>query len=204
MPHQSTGKTRELYSHENLGSVENANSIRMDDLYVYSLSGKAYPRLTPRDRNHVRERRLPFIKRATAKGRVYHYFVAPGREILGKLPNPDAIDFDNAYLRFLALLEGETVPDYQHPVKSAVYFIGCDQAIKIGVAKDVQRRFAAIQMCSPLPLRLLATVDGTRALERAYHTRFADHRLHGEWFAPHPDILAEIARLTTRQGGENG
>lgn len=32
--------------------------------------------------------------------------------------------------------------------------------------------------------------------ERAYHAMFKAHRLHGEWFEPHPDILAEIARLT--------
>ena len=32
-------------------------------------------------------------------------------------------------------------------------------------------------------------------VEKEYHPRFAEHRLHGEWFHPHPDILAEIDRL---------
>lgn len=30
-------------------------------------------------------------------------------------------------------------------------------------------------------------------------TAIAAHRLHGEWFAPHPDILAEIDRLKSMQ-----
>lgn len=34
-----------------------------------------------------------------------------------------------------------------------------------------------------------------RDAERDYHARFAAHRLRGEWFAPHPDILAEIEHL---------
>jgi len=39
------------------------------------------------------------------------------------------------------------------------------------------------------------------AFERAYHRQFAAHRLHGEWFAPHPDILAEIDRLKEAENG---
>ncbi len=174
---------------------ENANGIRLDDRYVYSFSGKPYARVPARNRNHHRERRLPFIKRATAKGNVYHYFKAPGGVVLGKLPHPGEPTFDNAYLKMLAVMEGETVPDYLYPVMSSVYFIGCEQAIKIGVAKRVESRLATIQTHCPLKVAVLAVVEGTRALEQEYHSRFAAHRLHGEWFAPHPDLLAEIARL---------
>jgi hypothetical protein len=41
---------------------------------------------------------------------------------------------------------------------------------------------------------VLATVRGN--FEVAYHRLFAEHRAFGEWFEPHPDILAEVDRLT--------
>jgi hypothetical protein len=77
-----------------------------------------------------------------------------------------------------------------------VYFVQATSgAIKIGLATDVKRRLATLQTSHPEKLSLLATRLGGRVRERAYHAKFAEHRLHGEWFAPHPDILAEIERL---------
>lgn len=77
-----------------------------------------------------------------------------------------------------------------------VYFIGTrETAIKIGVTGSVKTRFDTLQAHSPVKLEILATRRGGEFLETAYHARFAAHRLHGEWFSPHPDILAEIDRL---------
>lgn len=77
------------------------------------------------------------------------------------------------------------------------YFIGGDiGAIKIGCSVNVQVRLKDIQACSPIPVRILALRAGRRR-ERLYHRRFAAHRLHGEWFSPAPEILAEIERLNT-------
>lgn len=39
--------------------------------------------------------------------------------------------------------------------------------------------------------------------ERTYHNAFEPWRFCGEWFAPHPDILAEIERLATPGGPNN-
>jgi hypothetical protein len=76
------------------------------------------------------------------------------------------------------------------------YFIGADDgAIKIGFSIDPARRLRDIQACSPIVVDILAVREGGEAREAAYHVQFAEHRLHGEWFARHPDILAEIARL---------
>jgi hypothetical protein len=36
-------------------------------------------------------------------------------------------------------------------------------------------------------------------LEGAYHQHFADLRVEGEWFEPHPDIFAEIERLKSAE-----
>lgn len=76
-----------------------------------------------------------------------------------------------------------------------VYFIqaACG-SIKIGRARNVAYRIRDLQCANPQRLTLLAVaIDGGR--EAGYHRQFKDHRLHGEWFSPHPDILAEIERL---------
>lgn len=81
---------------------------------------------------------------------------------------------------------------------SVVYFIGDPAvAIKIGFSVDFPSRLRNIQSCSPIPLQTLATVHGGERVEAIYHAKFAAHRLHGEWFTPAPDILAEIERLNT-------
>lgn len=78
-----------------------------------------------------------------------------------------------------------------------IYFIGGDTgAIKIGMAYDLIKRLADLQCGSPIRLSILASGPGGRKDEAFYHQRFAAHRLHGEWFERHPDILAEIERLS--------
>ena len=86
---------------------------------------------------------------------------------------------------------------YEAPRDPAIaYFIGGEVGgIKIGIARDVTTRLVTLQCGSPIALRVLATCAGGRSAERAYHARFSAHRLHGEWFERHPDILAEIDRL---------
>lgn len=81
-----------------------------------------------------------------------------------------------------------------------VYFIQAQTGqIKIGIAASPELRLRALQTGSPVTLALLATRSGGRPKEAEYHARFAVHRLHGEWFSPHPDILAEIEHLAPDQ-----
>lgn len=81
--------------------------------------------------------------------------------------------------------------------KGLVYFIRCESGpIKIGRARNAEQRLAELQTGNPNALSIVATVAGGVVAERNYHAKFAEHRLRGEWFAPHPDILAEIERLT--------
>lgn len=75
------------------------------------------------------------------------------------------------------------------------YFIGGDVgAIKIGRSVNPEKRLKEFQAGSPIVLRILATRQGAQR-EPMYHRHFKAHRLHGEWFDRHPDILAEIDRL---------
>lgn len=84
------------------------------------------------------------------------------------------------------------------PIYQNVYFIqaGRKGPIKIGIAQDCKKRLSILQVGNHEKLRLLWSSPGGRHIETRYHTTFREHWLHGEWFAPHPDILAEIARLS--------
>lgn len=76
------------------------------------------------------------------------------------------------------------------------YFIGGEEGpIKIGHTVDIKVRLGTLRLSSPLWLEVLASRSGGAGREAAYHQQFAAHRLHGEWFTRHPDILAEIDRL---------
>jgi excisionase family DNA binding protein len=83
------------------------------------------------------------------------------------------------------------------PTTGWVYFIQATVGgpIKIGLSQDVDLRLASLQLSSPFPLRLLATVPGGRRREYELHRQFAKHRLHGEWFSDAaPGLLALIQK----------
>lgn len=86
----------------------------------------------------------------------------------------------------------------QVALEQLVYFIQCGESgpIKIGIAKDPASRLSGLQTGHHETLHLRAITEGGAEKEKAYHAQFAAHHARGEWFAPHPDILAEIARLT--------
>lgn len=80
--------------------------------------------------------------------------------------------------------------------RGVCYFIGGDSGpIKIGFSVDLKSRLTALRASSPLWLEVLAVRPGGESRERIYHEQFAADRLHGEWFARSPAILAEIAHL---------
>ena len=79
---------------------------------------------------------------------------------------------------------------------SAVYFVqsGTDGPIKIGTAVDVPARIALLQIGNAEPLCLLGAVEGGQREERGYHILLATHRIRGEWFRPHSDVLAMVGK----------
>ncbi len=84
-----------------------------------------------------------------------------------------------------------------------VYFILATESgrIKIGTTKCIASRFQTLQNASSEPLRILATVPGDYRHEAEIHDTFRASRLHREWFAPSPELLAYIGAAVA-QGHE--
>lgn len=81
-----------------------------------------------------------------------------------------------------------------------IYFVqGVElKLVKIGVTNDTRRRLISMQTFSPDPLIVLGVQICQRggALEGQLHRRFEQHRRHGEWFWPAPELLAYIEANT--------
>jgi len=75
-----------------------------------------------------------------------------------------------------------------------VYFVQASNGlVKIGVSGSPENRLRTLQTMSPVPLRLLLVLQGGGAHREAeLHEQFAEHRSHGEWFRPAPELLAFI------------
>lgn len=80
-----------------------------------------------------------------------------------------------------------------------VYFIlnRDSNAIKIGRAKNIQRRLKSLQTASPIELELLKTINlnsegQAKGLEGSLHALFWYLRMQGEWFRAEPELLNYI------------
>ncbi len=80
----------------------------------------------------------------------------------------------------------------------SIYFIKSsnNHEIKTGFTSgDVTKRMSTLQTSHPYKLELLATIPGDTKFENELHRKFQQHRLRGEWFQPHPDILSYISNV---------
>jgi hypothetical protein len=83
-----------------------------------------------------------------------------------------------------------------------VYFVFNEDshAIKIGRAKDLDKRMKALQTSSPAQLKLLKSVqvdsaEAAQEREASLHQQFQDMRLTGEWFKAEAALLEYIDQL---------
>lgn len=81
-----------------------------------------------------------------------------------------------------------------------IYAIQCGREgpIKIGVARDPQKRLADLQVGCPYELFLVAAGDLPDSAEREFHRQLWDYSVRGEWFQPHEnvwDAAREIGRI---------
>lgn len=75
-----------------------------------------------------------------------------------------------------------------------IYFIQAVDGgpVKIGWAKNLDKRIAEIQRMSPSQLCILNTFDSSKEDERLLHKYFKCIRLYGEWFEPTDELLAFV------------
>lgn len=81
-----------------------------------------------------------------------------------------------------------------------VYFmkpVGMDGPIKIGCSIDPAVRLATVALWSPIPLEIVAAVDGSYQDEDRLHTCFANSHSHREWFHATPALVSVIDRLNS-------
>lgn len=95
-------------------------------------------------------------------------------------------------------LDGEKLAHQAH----FVYFILNEDsnAVKIGRAKDLEKRMRALQTSSPAKLKLIKSVqveggEEAHALEQSLHKQFSEIRLAGEWFKAEVILLEYISQL---------
>lgn len=82
------------------------------------------------------------------------------------------------------------------PPWPCVYVVsGGNRRVKIGYTTDMGNRITALQMASPVRLRILTTCPGDRALEARLHREFRKYRTHGEWFDLSSANLRRLLRI---------
>lgn len=67
-----------------------------------------------------------------------------------------------------------------------VYFIRGGGLIKIGWTADLARRLEVLRSQSPVELKLIGTVEGSRAKEKELHNKFSEYHVHHEWYESAP------------------
>lgn len=130
-------------------------------------------------------------------------------QMIQKARDQAAAERENELLEKMEGVQQSAPPRFREPKAQLVYFIGSESGpIKIGIASQPIYRLKSLQTGHHERLELLATCEGGQPLEYAYHQRFAEHRLAGEWFKRTPELLAEIERLNSSmkvavpEGGE--
>lgn len=74
---------------------------------------------------------------------------------------------------------------------------GAPYIVKIGRTGNISERLTRMRVESPVPLKLLGFIESSDDVkkEREFHDRFADHRIHGEWFEMTKATLGILKRL---------
>jgi hypothetical protein len=75
-----------------------------------------------------------------------------------------------------------------------IYFVEQQEKyVKIGFTSgDVVSRVRYMQIGNPHKLNLIAAISGGTDVERRLHDRFSHHRVRGEWFVLHKEIIEYI------------
>lgn len=85
--------------------------------------------------------------------------------------------------------------DDDSPADGVVYFIRLNNLVKIGKTRNLKTRVSSF---SHPEIEVLASEPGYTDLENDLHRRFRAHRVRGDWFRPHTDIMNYIDEVRLR------
>jgi hypothetical protein len=85
--------------------------------------------------------------------------------------------------------------------KERVYFIKSldSNLILIGRSPDVARKLRELKTETDEVLVLLASEEGNEKKEEEYHRKFFPLRVHGKWYSPGRQLMAQIKKLTEKK-----
>ena len=85
-----------------------------------------------------------------------------------------------------------------------LYLIQCNEFFKIGVANNVETRFAMLQTGSPYPMSVQRCYEYENAsiVEQCLHQKFDAGRVRGEWFVLNSADLEAFGVLCELLGGQ--
>jgi hypothetical protein len=85
-------------------------------------------------------------------------------------------------------------PKKQPARKGYVYFFRAGNTVKIGFTTNPRERASKLQTTCPDKAFMAKFVKGTPRTEKAFHDKFAEYRIRGEWF----DLRGRLARYIER------
>lgn len=120
----------------------------------------------------------------------------PQADVKTRKPFPFEQENAETFARCRKVLRGSADAKYTYFMRD-----GVSGLIKIGMSADPEARRSALSASGARSMEILLLLrDGN--LEGCYHQHFADLRVEGEWFLPHPDIFAEIAQRIEARSDE--
>ena len=85
-----------------------------------------------------------------------------------------------------------------------VYFIGCNEFVKIGTTTDPSIRLSSMQSCSPYDLAMRALMYGGEEQEGLLHIFFRALRVRGEWFRFEPPLSTLVLAIEDMEPEQAG
>jgi hypothetical protein len=79
--------------------------------------------------------------------------------------------------------------------EAIVYFIRCNQFVKIGFTTKLKPRLDLFQSGNPYPLQVIGYVPGGQEMEASIHRALSKNRNVGEWFRLTKPVRQTIVRL---------
>lgn len=126
------------------------------------------------------------VQEFTRHGRVYRYHRPTKTRLPGDVGSPE---FDEAYLRALALNTKEKPPRFIYFVRGLV-----TGHVKIGMSLNPRSRFQKIATDCSEPVEMMRTFwsEKPSAVESDLRRRFSSAQSHGEWYRPSAALMDYI------------